>query len=388
MGQSGVLPHPAGLKGKIARLVDGGGGHLVPRALVHGEGLAGEGRLVHGGGSLQDHAVHGNGLAGPDHHPLPHPDFLHGDLQFHSVPQDRGRLGGQIHQAGNGLGGLALGPGLQEFTQRDEGQDHPGRLEVQVHVVLGHPRHIAVAQAPAHLVDGKDTVDDGGGGAHGNERIHIGRAMQQRLDSYLIIFIVKIHDGQRQQQLGQPEGHGVLVPQQKGGQGRPHHVAHGDIKQGDQKDKGPDQPALHGGQLLGHGIVAGLDRRFVSPAALGQRGPVARIHHRFDNVVCGQNVLVVLNRHGVGHQTHIGGLDPLQLADGLLHMGRAGGTGHACNVEFLLHSLFPQILTLSAPGIHPPGVGYFYYKAAVTLCQGYHWIRLLPLCRKKSEQAI
>ena len=38
LGQGGVLAHPQGLKGEGARLVDGGGGHLVAGALVHGEG--------------------------------------------------------------------------------------------------------------------------------------------------------------------------------------------------------------------------------------------------------------------------------------------------------------------------------------------------------------
>ena len=89
----------------------------------------------------------------------------------------RGGLGGQVHQAGDGLGGLALGAGLQELAQGDEGEDHAGGLEVQVHMVLLHPGHVPVAQAVADLVDGKDAVDHSGGGAHGDERVHVGAAV-------------------------------------------------------------------------------------------------------------------------------------------------------------------------------------------------------------------
>ena len=65
---------------------------------------------------------------------------------------------------------LPLGAGLQELAQGDEGEDHAGRLEVQVHMVLLHPGHVPVAQAVADLVNGKDAIDHSRDGAHSDER--------------------------------------------------------------------------------------------------------------------------------------------------------------------------------------------------------------------------
>ncbi len=193
--QGGVLPHPAGLECKETRLVDGSRGHLVARALVHGEGLAGKGGLVHGGPALQDHPVHRDGLARPDRHPVAHLNVLYGNFSLHTVPDDGGRLGGQVHQTGNGLAGPTLGPGLQKLAQSDQCKNHTGGLKVQVHVVLAHPVHVPVAQAVSHLVDGEYTVDDGGGGTHSNETVHVGSPIPKSFETHLIILIVDIHDG-------------------------------------------------------------------------------------------------------------------------------------------------------------------------------------------------
>ena len=113
LSQSGILPHPAGLKGKETGFVDGSGGHLIPHRFVHRERLPGEGRLIHSGLALYNHAVHWDGLARPDHHSVPHLDLFHGNLHLHPAPKDRGRLGRQVHQAGDSLAVLALRVGLQ-----------------------------------------------------------------------------------------------------------------------------------------------------------------------------------------------------------------------------------------------------------------------------------
>ncbi len=286
LGQGGVLPHPAGLKGEEARFIDGGGGHLVPRALVHRERLAGEGGFVHGGLALHNDAVHRDGLARPDHNPVPHLNLLHGDLHLGALPQDGGCLRGQVHQAADGLAGFALGPGLQKFPQGNEGEDHTRRLKVQVHVVLGHQVHVTMAQAVPHLVDGENAVDDGGGGAHGNEAVHIGRSIPKGFKAHFIILIVEIHNRQGEQQLGQPEGHRILVPHQKGGQRRAHHVAHGDIEQRNQEHKGPDHPVLHPRQLLGHNVLCG-GRLGLCACLLRQGCPVSGLYYRLDNILSG-----------------------------------------------------------------------------------------------------
>ena len=338
LGQGGVLAHPAGLKGEGAGAVDGGGGHRVPGALVHRDGLTGEGGLIHGGAALHDHAVHRDGLAGADHDAVAHPDLLHGDLHLLPIPQDGGGLGGQIHQTGDGLAGLALGAGLQELAQGDEGEDHAGGLKIQVHVVLRCQLQISVSQPVAHLIDGEHAVYHGGGGAHSDEGVHVGRPVEQGLKADLIVFVVEIHNWQGEQQLGQAKGHRVFHAQKEAGQGSTHHVAHGDVEQGDQKDEGPDQPVLHGGELflqtgLGPGS-GGLDG-----GCLRQGGPIARVDDGVDDAAGGEDVLVVLDGHGVGHQADLSLLHAIQPADRLFHMSGAGRTGHACDVKFLFHCI-------------------------------------------------
>ena len=93
-------------------------------------------------------------------------------------------------------------------------------------MVAGHPLHIPVAQSIAHLVNGEHAIDNRGDGAHGDQGVHVGRPMPERFKAHLVILIVEIHDRQSKEQLGQPEGYGVLMSQQEGRQGSAHHVAH------------------------------------------------------------------------------------------------------------------------------------------------------------------
>mgnify|MGYP000028381208 CR=1 FL=1 len=108
-----------------------------------------------------------------------------GDL--HLLPSRRtAAVWGQIHQTGDGLAGLALGAGLQELAQGDEGEDHAGGLKIQVHVVLRCQLQISVSQPVAHLIDGEHAVYHGGGGAHSDEGVHVGAGgagSESRLDS-------------------------------------------------------------------------------------------------------------------------------------------------------------------------------------------------------------
>ena len=113
-------------------------------------------------------------------------------------------------------------------------------------------------------------------------------------------------------------------------------MAHGDVEQGDQKDEGPDQPVLHGGELLLHpGLGPGSGG--LDGGCLGQGGSIARVDNGVDDAAGGEDVLVVLDVHGIGHQADLGFLDTIQPADCLLHMSGAGGAGHACDIELLLH---------------------------------------------------
>ena len=118
-------------------------------------------------------------------------------------------------------------------------------------------------------------------------------------------------------------------------QGPAHHVAHGDIEQGDEKGKGDDKAALHMLQLRFHGGGA-LPGGGLLPGGQGAGGAVSGGGHRRLNGLGGGFGRVVLHGHGVGQQVHVDLRDAVHLAHRLVHVGGAGGTGHAGHIEFLL----------------------------------------------------
>ena len=171
--------------------------------------------------------------------------------------------------------------------------------------------------------------------------------MGQGLEAHPVVFVVDVHDGQGEQQLGQAEGNRVFQSCEEAGEGSAQHVAHGDVEKRDQEHKGPDEAVLHGGQLGLHlglrPLRLDLDR---FPGLLRQGSPVARVDHRLDDAVGGEGALVVVHRHGVGHQADLRLADGIQLVDGLLYMRRARRAGHAGDVEFLLHRRSPNFFEL------------------------------------------
>ena len=205
-------------------------------------------------------------------------------------------------------------------------------------MVLLHPRHVPVAEAVADLEDGEHAVNDGGDGAHGDEGVHIGRALEEGLEAHLIVFVVEVHDGQGQQELDKGEGQGVFHPCQKARQGRAHHMAHGDVKEGDKEGKGPDKAVLHLLELPGHHVLP-LGLACLGPRLPRQGGPVAGGHHRSHNLLRRDGGLVVCHLHIVGEEVDIDGGHPLHPAHGLLHVGRAGRAGHTGYAEGLLHGI-------------------------------------------------
>ena len=325
---------------------------LSPGVLLHRDGLAGQGGLIHRGHPLGDHPVHRHRAAGLDPEQVAGLHLLHRELHLRPVPEHEGGLGGQIHQRPDGVAGLALGAGLQVFAHGDQGQDHAHRLQIEVvHAVLVGQGRVPMAQGPAGHEDGPEGVEEGGGAAQGDQRVHIGGPVPQGAEAVDKVVVVDIHDGQHQHQLGQGEYHAVLVPQEDGGQGSPHHVAHAQVEQGHQEHDGPDQPVLHAPGLLRRRV--GLGRRCRGRGAFTvDAGVIARPVHRGADVLGGELGLVKLRHHAVGQQVDRGGVHPLQGVHRLLHVGLAGGAAHAGHVKFALHSIPP----ISGEIPHPRGV--------------------------------
>ena len=209
----------------------------------------------------------------------------------------------------------------------------------------GDQLHIAVAQAPADRVDGGDAVDDGRAGADGDQRVHVGRAVEQRAEADLVILAVDVHDRQRQQQLAHRVGNGILVAAEQRRQRPAQHVPHGEVHQRHQKGKRDDQPPLHGGEFVGHRRGAGLGggRLFAAGRRL-RRGAVAAGLDGGADLRGRQGLVVVLDGHRVLQQIDRHGLHARQLAHALFHMRAAGRAGHAGDIKFLFHGNPPGIL--------------------------------------------
>ena len=96
--ERGIVAHARGAEAESAVFVDGGGDDRVANMLFHGDALAGDGGLIDVAKALDDLAVHGDALAGPDDHDVAGDDLLgrHGD--FHAVAHDHGGLGREIDQ--------------------------------------------------------------------------------------------------------------------------------------------------------------------------------------------------------------------------------------------------------------------------------------------------
>ena len=139
LADGGISADPRGLTGQEAALVGGGGGDGATRPLVHRQTFAGEHGFIYGALALDYLAIHWDALPGTHQELVAYHHVLHWNLHLPSLPQDGGLLGGQIHEAADGVGGLALAVGFQGLAHGDKGQDHGGALKV-VFIHIGHGR--------------------------------------------------------------------------------------------------------------------------------------------------------------------------------------------------------------------------------------------------------
>ena len=172
--EGGLVAHFVGPHPEIAALVDGGTDDLISSLLVHGNALASNGALIHRAAALKQHAVHRNALSGLDDQNVAFLHLFGGNDSFHTVPNHRGLLGGQVHQLIDGVRGAALGPRLKEFAQSDEGKDGACSLKIEVMGELVHHCQISITKAPGNLIKGIYSISQRGPGAQGDQRVHVG----------------------------------------------------------------------------------------------------------------------------------------------------------------------------------------------------------------------
>ncbi len=188
------------------------------------------------------------------------------------------------------------------------------------------PRHIGVDLRDGQRAQAVHTVGKRSGGSHGHQRVHIGRAVREAGKSADKKFVVDAKDGDGESHL--KKGHRRVIIRE-GGRKRPipHHVPHGDIHQGNQKDHRRDQ-AVHETRRLPVDqdlLLRGGDHIPVGSLGTEQGGPVTRRGHRGDHRV---RIGVTFHTHGIGQQVHRDVRHAFHTPHGFLDVRGAGSAAH------------------------------------------------------------
>ncbi len=185
---------------------------------------------------FQNGPVHRDAVAGFHQNHVPDFHLVDGDFGFFSILYDNRGLGGKSHEFLDRLGGFALGDGFERFAQQNQGDDDTRRFKIQ-------PFHRAEI-ADGNLIGGVQAVGDGRGGADGDQGIHVGTALDQRLEANGVKFIPGNDNRDRQDNLRKGECQRILHRLQplRDGEGQPpDHRAHCQIQQGQGKYGGNDE---------------------------------------------------------------------------------------------------------------------------------------------------
>ena len=108
-----------------------------------------------------------------------------------------------------------------------------------------HPAHdrlsVPTDLGVRHGEEGTGAVQEGGGGAKGHQRVHIGGAVIEALKAIDEKLLIDHHHHGGEEQLRKP--HGDVVSLKEGRQGSPpHHMPHGEVHQDHKEEKGPRKP--------------------------------------------------------------------------------------------------------------------------------------------------
>jgi hypothetical protein len=160
--EGGVGPHPGDPDPEHAQADQGGGEHGGPLLGLHGEGLAGDGGLIHGGVAVDDLPVHRHLTPGTHHHHVSRPELLHRDLDLGAVPFQGGHLGRHGCQVPEGAAGLPGGEPLDVGGDAHEEDHHQGGGPlVHRHGGQDSGGHEGVGRDPAPEGRPEDATEDG-----------------------------------------------------------------------------------------------------------------------------------------------------------------------------------------------------------------------------------
>ncbi len=153
------------------------------------------------------------------------------------IGNDGRSLGRQIDERLDSAAGLGLAARLEVFAHGDERQDGAGTLKIQVVHARHHGLvHLTCGQLVGHDEHGVERPGNGSGGADGDESVHGGRAVHERLEAVDKVCVVDVDDGDEQDELGERQRHAVGVVGEDAGQRPAEHVPHAYVEQRNEKD--------------------------------------------------------------------------------------------------------------------------------------------------------
>ena len=164
LGEESVLADLGGAHSEQAFLVQGRADHRIAGAFLLRQRFAGGQGFVDMAVALDHFAVAGDFFAGAHQHQVADRHGLDWHLHLDTITQQHRALGPQLQHLADGLGGAALGTGLQVAADQVEGGDGGGHLDEGGHGV----------EEP-HQAD-----KVGRQAAQADQHIHIGGAVAQR----------------------------------------------------------------------------------------------------------------------------------------------------------------------------------------------------------------
>ncbi len=170
---------------QAAEAVERAADDLVVSALLHRHQLPGQHRLIDRRTAFQDAPVDRDLLPRLDDENVADAHLLDRDFEFLAASHDARRFRAQAHQTPDGVARPAARSGLQQLAQDDQGDDDGGGLEVQV----------AARQAE----DDRHGVEVGGRRAHGDQHVHVGGAVAQRLEGAAVVLAAGVELDRRRQ---------------------------------------------------------------------------------------------------------------------------------------------------------------------------------------------
>ena len=321
--EQGVGAHLGDAKAEGAGFVEGGAEHRVAGLLGHRQALAGEHGLVHGRAAVFDEAVGGHLLAGAHHHEVAQLHLLDGHVHLLAVgAHQAGSFGLQAQQGFHGGRGLGFGAQLQHLAQQNQGDD--GGRGVVIDLWLQ-----PAAEEEARRHRGGQAVAKRCARAHGDERVHVGRAVLEAVPGRGIKLAPAVEQHRQREGQQQVIKHGHRHRPRKRPPQHEHTQRHDERRQHRRHRKAALEPGVGRGFLpvdfglpfggagvgrpLGHG-VAGAHHGGFQAGGGGLGGPVL---------------------HGglFGGEVDQRALYARGAAEGFLDGRRARGAGHALNVE-------------------------------------------------------